>query len=315
MADDFAYNVVHVMVVDDLIGENVPINTVAANPISVEIEMNIKEKFVPIQRGVGALLQTIHEFLNKGIELERASRVAVLLSQSGLNNNNSIFQQLFKDCVSAQKDDGGWLGVVDTLWCTSFLEAYDKESDVINNALSWLIEQRHEEGSWGKNKRDIGRITVTGQMLYFIPQLVSKSSLNWLEKKWKEELDLDPKLTYKGAFTLMAFNRNNYQPTDSQIISKTIEWLVAQQNEDLGWGPWKGHPVESDPWCTGITIVGLLQYPNKVPKKVILDGLEWLKIKQLPNGLWPYHYIEQGSSWALCALAMGYNFLEGRKID
>jgi hypothetical protein len=87
-------------------------------------------------------------------------------------------------------------------------------------------------------------------MLYFLPQLASKSSLKWLEKKWRHELEINPGLTYKGAFTLMAFKRNNYPPTNSQLISQTIQWLATQQNDDFGWGPWKGHSVGSDPWCT-----------------------------------------------------------------
>ena len=43
------------------------------------------------------------------------------------------------------------------------------------------------------------------------------------------------------------------------------------------------------------------------------ESLEWLKEKQLPNGLWPYHYIDDGSAWALFALTMGYSFLNGRR--
>jgi squalene cyclase len=199
------------------------------------------------------------------------------------------------------------------MWCASFLEVYGDYPESVKSALTWLTEQRHDDGSWGQTERDIGRITVTGQMLYFLPQLASKSSLKWLEKKWLQELEINPGLTYKGAFTLMAFKRNDYQPTDSQLISQTIQWLEAQQNDDFGWGPWKGHSVGSDPWCTGITMEGLLQYPDKVPQKVLGTGFEWLKEKQLPNGLWPYHYIEEGSSWALYALTKGSSFLSGGK--
>jgi hypothetical protein len=60
-------------------------------------------------------------------------------------------------------------------------------------------------------------------------------------------------------------------------------------------------------------MIGLLQYPDTVPQKVLCNGLEWLEEKQLPNGLWPYHYIDDGSSWALYALTMGYSFLSRRR--
>jgi hypothetical protein len=307
MVDVSAFSVVHVMVADESL-DDVNRNADNTSPLLVAPEDNIKENLVSIQKGLGALLHIIQEFLGKGIELERVCRVAVLLCQSGLNQNNSIFKLLAKRCASEQKSDGGWLGVVDTMWCASFLEVYGDYPESVKSALTWLTEQRHDDGIWGQTERDIGRITVTGQMLYFLPQLASKSSLKWLEKKWRQELEIDPGLTYKGAFTLMAFKRNNYQPTDSQLIFQTIQWLAAQQNNDFGWGPWKGHSAGSDPWCTGITMDGLLLYPNKVPQKVLGTGLEWLKEKQLPNGLWPYHYIEEGSSWALYALTRGYSF-------
>jgi squalene cyclase len=292
-------------------GEGVPVNAKNTNPLAITLDDNINGGILSIQKGVGALLSIIPEFLEKGIELERLSRIVVLLSETGLNQNNSILQYLVKRCISEQNKDGGWLGVVDTMWCASFLEICTRDSKPVESALTWLINQKHDDGSWGKSTRDIGRIPVTGPMLYFLPQLASESSLLWLEKEWSREFKHNPKLTYKGAFTLMAFKKNNYQPVDKQLVSKTIKWLETQQNDDMGWGPWKPHSVGSDPWCTGITMVGLLQYPDYISKKVIQNGVEWLKIKQLPNGLWPYHYIEKGSSWALYALALGYSYLHG----
>jgi hypothetical protein len=62
-------------------------------------------------------------------------------------------------------------------------------------------------------------------------------------------------------------------------------------------------------------LVSLLHYSDELPQKVLLNGLEWIKKKQLPNGLWAYHYIEDGSSWTLYALTMGYNFLYKIKND
>jgi len=269
-----------------------------------------KKKIVTIQKGLVALLNTIQDFFIKEIELERLSRIAVLLNQSGLNQNNSIFQQLAGRCALEQKNDGGWLGVVDSLWCTSFLDQYEEDSESVKSALTWLKEQRHDDGSWGKTERDIGRITVTGQLLYFLPQLASKSSLIWLEKKWREELEIIPRLTYKGAFTLMAFKRNDYQPMDSQLISQTIEWLEEEQNDDFGWGPWKGQPIGSSPFYTGVALAGLLQYPDKINPEVMMNGVKWLEEKQLDNGLWPDHYIEEGSSWAFFAFTRAMAYLD-----
>ncbi|MCZ7384501.1 MAG: hypothetical protein O8C63_07105 [Candidatus Methanoperedens sp.] len=290
MVDVSVFNVVHAMDAAE--------NTVLSLTVP---EYNLEEKLVLIQKGSRALLNIIDEFLAKGIELERVCRVAVLLCQGGLNKNNLIFQRLADRCALEQKNDGGWLGVVDTMWCASFLELYEEYSESAKAALTWLLEQRHTDGGWGQTERDIGRITVTGQLLYFLPQLASKSSLNWLEDKWRQELEINPRLTYKGAFTLMAFKRNNYIPTDSQLISQTIQWLESEQNDDFGWGPWKEQPTGSNPFCTGAAIVGLSQYHNEINPEVLISGAKWLSDNQLKNGLWAYHYIEDGSSWAFLA--------------
>lgn len=157
-----------------------------------------------IPKGLVALFDAIQEFLHKRVELERLCRVAVLLHHSGVEKNNWVFKRLADRCVQEQKGDGGFLGVTDTMWCTSFLSNYEKYYSSVKSAISWLDRQKHDDGGWGRNRRDMGRIPVTGLMLYFLPPLASSSSLKWLEKEWVQECDIDPGLTYKGAFTLMA---------------------------------------------------------------------------------------------------------------
>ncbi len=134
-------------------------------------------------------------------------------------------------------------------------------------------------------------------------------SLRWLENEWKKEFSINPKLTYKSAFTLMISKKNNYQFIDNNLFNNTIDWLASQQNEDYGWGPCKGQPIGSTPLYTGIAITGLLQYPERVNQNVIANGLNWIEKKQLENGLWPDHYIEEGSIWSLYALIEGYKLL------
>lgn len=308
------YSVVHVMDVEvKSTGEDVLTNAKNIDPSLIEHPNNLNDIIESIQKGIGALLHIIEEFFNKGIELERVCRVAVLLIKSGVNKNNSIFHRIAKRCLVEQKNDGGWIGIEDSIWCVAFLKEFEGYSQAYKCGLNWLRKQKLENGGWGKTKRDIGRIPITGILLYLLPELSNKDSLSWLESEWKKEFDLNPKLTYKMAFILMAFNKNKYQFSDSDLFSDSLDWLISQQNEDNGFGPWKEHPGGSDSWCTGISIMGLLQYPNDIPREVILKGLEWLKENQLSNGLWPYHYIEDGSSWSLYALIRGYRSLYGGK--
>ena len=265
---------------------------------------------ITIQRGLSSLFLVLRQYLEKHIELERIVRVAVLLKRSGINQNNSIFDDIVKRCLTEQKDDGGWIGVEDSIWCTAFLKDFEEYSKAYKNGIDWLKSQMLEGGSWGKTKRDIGRIPITGTLLYLLPELSNIDNLRWLEDEWKREFGQNPKLTYKSAFTLMAIKKNNYQFHNNLLLNDTIEWLTSQQNEDYGWGYCKGQPVGSTPFCTGISITGLLQYPNKVDPVVIADGLKWLEKSQLEEGLWPDHYIEEGSVWAFYALTEGYKYLE-----
>ena len=268
-----------------------------------------------IYHSISSLCQVIKDFLDKDIELIRIGRLAVLLNESGVNPETILYHNLIQKCIDKQRDDGGWTDVVETMWCTIVLNLFTEFSDPVEKAFIWLRGQEQKNGGWGKSLRDSARIPVTSLLLYMIPQLSSDQNLKWLEDEWCREQDLKPSLTYKAAFTLMAFNKNNYYTENQDLIPETVHWLYDQQNDDGGWGPWKDHPAGSDPWCTGIGLTGLLQYPDKIPQEVFLKALKWLKEKQLPNGLWPYHYIEEGSGWAMYALVMSYKFLNGKDID
>lgn len=262
---------------------------------------------VAIQDGIDSLSHIVEEFLYKDIELLRVCRTAVLLKECGVNPFNPLFYELALKCKSSQRKDGGWTDVEETLWCAAFLHIYENHSDSVSRALKWMEGQEHKDGCWGRSVRDRARIPLTSLLLCFLPQLKSAVRLSWLENKWQQEQRMDPNLTYKVALTIMAFSRNDYKPKNKLLIKKAIAWLCGQQNEDEGWGPWKNHPVGSDPWCTGICLASLTHFPGIAPSEVIKNGLGWIVKKQLPDGLWPYHYIEDGSSWALYALIKGNN--------
>lgn len=268
-----------------------------------------------IHRSIISLTQIIENFIQKEIELTRICRLAVLLKESGVNFNSILFKKIAEKCCEMQNNDGGWSDVPETMWCTSFLNSSNEYNIPVKKAIKWISAQGHDTQGWGKSIRDSARIPITGLILYFLPQLSSDIYLKWLENEWKKEWQCKPCLNYKAAFTLMAFYKNSYHPGDKEIISETVRWLARQQNEDGGWGPWKNHPIGSDPWCTGICLVSLLHYSDELPQKILGNSLNWIKEKQLPNGLWAYHYIEDGSIWALYALIMGYSVLYKIKND
>ena len=277
--------------------------------------MNLKNnsELKIISKGLLALSIVLRQFYEKRIELDRIARVACLLFKSGVENNSQIFKKIAEICADYQKNDGGWVEVEDSVWCVSLLREFPEYSQVYIKGLDWIKRQQLKSGGWGKTDRDLGRIPITGLTIYLLPELSNKENLGWLNNEWKREFFINPKLTYKGAFSLMALKSAKTQFNDSILFDNTLKWLESQQNDDFGWGPWKGHPIGSTPFCTGLALIGLLQYPENINRKVVATGLHWLEKKQLSNGLWPDHYIEEGSAWCFYALTEGYKFLKGRQ--
>lgn len=264
-----------------------------------------------IIRGIGSLKHMIHEMNTKGIELKRITKTASLLFQSGLSVN-SIDSVIIERCLKEQHPDGGWVSIVDTMWNTFFLSRVSEKefSKEIEAGILFLQKQKNSDGLWGRSKRDMSRIPVTGILLYLFPELAEKSVLIKLEKLWSSEIN---SLTYKAGYTLMAFKKNNYIPINTGIIEDTLIWLQKNQRNNGGFGPWKEHPVKSDIFCTSIAVNGLIQYPELVDKKVFIKAHDYLVNTQLKNGIWPFHEIEDGASWAVFTLHMMKQIISGKE--
>lgn len=153
-------------------------------------------------RATMALHKMISEMFRKNIELARIIKCSTQLLMVGVSSN-SISDNIVNKCIESQYQDGGWVSVTDTIWNTKFLSFFGKFDKNIKNALDYLNHNRVELG-FGRSKRDIGRIPVTGLAFYLLPQLASKESLRWLENLWTSEKN---SLTYKAAYTLIAFKK------------------------------------------------------------------------------------------------------------
>jgi len=93
-------------------------------------------------------------------------------------------------------------------------------------------------------------------------------------------------------------------------VNQTLTYLESEQSEDGGFGPWKDHPVGSDPWSTGVVLWGLSSLGERSPIHIIERAVTWLESTQLPNGLWPYHYLDDGSVMALIGLSKSLPLLK-----
>lgn len=250
-----------------------------------------------LDKTIMCLHKMIREMYRKKIEMPRIIKCSTQLLDIGVSNN-SIPKEIISDCLSTQKKDGGFVGVADTIWTIRFLKYYNK-NEAVNDAVSWLKEQKNPNG-YGRSSRDMTRIPVTGLAYFLLPEIASGNDVNNLIALWDTEKN---SLTYKAAYTLMAI-RKNIEKIDypDEVIAETIKWLLSQQEDDGGFAPWKHHPVGTNIYCTAIASLGLLSFKEQVKAECFQRIYEYIKSKQLINGLWPYHEIEDGAAWGARAV-------------
>ena len=143
-----------------------------------------------------------------------------------------------------------------------------------------------------------------------LPHLSDQKAVDWIKNEWRNDFNSNTRLTYKGAFFLLGLHTSGVFIDSCPLIKETYSYLTSEQNDDGGFGPWKDHPIGSEPWSTGIVLLGLLTYTELTNREVIEKAVNWLVENQLPNGLWPYHYIEEGSAWAFWGLVEALKYLE-----
>jgi len=245
-----------------------------------------------------SLHNMIREMQRKHIELSRIVKCSTQLIMSGATPN-SIPKSILNELIKSQNKDGGFVSNTDTIWNIKFLEFYPEFTIERNRAIEWLLEQQ-KNGCFGRSKRDMVRIPVTGLAYYLLPELCSmRNNLCSLEDLWKSEIY---SLTYKASYTLMAFKANEYIPKDNTLISESMKWLENQQEINGGFAPWKGHPVGTNIYCTAVSCLGLLSYPEYCSVNTIDRAYKFMIDNQLKNGLWAYHELEDGAAWGLRAM-------------
>lgn len=272
----------------------------------------LSNKIVISTKGLTYFLKSAQK---KNIEIKRVGLCSLSLIMAGSSIEGNLVKEVAKYTVSGQKHDGGWIDIEETFLAVKLLSIISNDyNSPVERGNKWLLSQRNPNGGWGRTNRDIARIPTTGFLLHLLPELSDKKAVNWIKNEWRKDFQGNARLTYKGSFFLLGLSASRVSVDACPLIKETYSFLADEQNEDDGFGPWKDHPIGSDPWSTGIVLLGLLTYPELVKSTVIERAVNWLAENQLPNGLWPYHYIEEGSAYAYWGLVEALKYLSRKSI-
>lgn len=266
-----------------------------------------------IQTASVGLAHFLYSGLQKELEPVRLGRAGYALLAGGCSVKGNFPGHLLGSyLVATQRHDGGWTDVEETAWCLAYLSAFeDRHKTQIANGVQWLNSVRLPCGAWGKNDRDLPRIPVTALVTSLVADGVKKEAMSWLASQWDADLASPTQLTYKGAFFLLAHAHSKTAISDD-LVNRTVAYLSQEQEDDGGFGPWRGHPIGSDPWSTGVALWGLSTCAAGVPTEVLTRAVSWLRSRQLPNGLWPHHYLDDGTAMALIGVSRASPFLVER---
>lgn len=260
--------------------------------------------FKMTRQAVSALAYFTKQGIEQDLEPVRSAQAGWALLASGCSPAATFpGHTLAQHLVATQQDDGGWADVEETLWCLGYLSAFGSQySSEMARGKMWLTSARLPCGAWGRTGRDRPRIPITSLVSVLTPGVADKAALLWLAEAWKKDLSSPVQLTYKGGFFLLSQGHPE-APKAPDLVRDTLAYLAQEQDEQGGFGPWKGHPVGSDPWSTGVVLWGLSRLTTAVPDKIVARAISWLQTKQLSNGLWPYHYLDEGATMALIGIS------------
>lgn len=264
-----------------------------------------------IKRASNRLACFLYTGLQQKLEPIRLARASYALIFSGCSPKATFpGLNIGTYLTETQKSDGGWADVEETLWCLGYLAAFgEKYQKEICRGHKWLVSVQLPSGAWGKSNRDQPRIPATALAIVLAPEIIDNTALDWLTQQWESDLDSPTQLSYKGAFFLLVQTHKSTHYYNSNLVDRTITFLEGEQEEDGGFGPWRGHPAGSDPWSTGVVLWGLSKIRSQVTKNTVKKALSWLRAKQLPNGLWPYHYLDDGTAMALIGISSSLQLL------
>jgi hypothetical protein len=225
------------------------------------------------------------------IEIMRVSEVATVLLEMGLKKDGDIIH-LFNEIIKLKNNAPN---ISEKICCLEFLSYFPEAKKIVTKNINFLFRHINKDGGLGRFVGDRSRIPVSWKALesfYLNNHPYDKNIkkiVDWMQKEWKKDMKRGG-LSYKCAGVLLA---NSYYPYfNKRFISKSIMWLLDDQNRDGGWGPRKDSPVGSVPSYTALALRALTNYKSEEIRKSIRKGVKWLIKNRLKNRFWKEHPAE-----------------------
>lgn len=256
------------------------------------------------ERTAGALAAVLADFVERRLPNRRIARLAGLLALSNVELPAALASTVAGYVLEHRQPDHGWVDCEDTAWSLFVLrELGDLPHADRAETLEWLRKERAGE-AWGYCLRDAPCIPITATLHWLFPELADAESTAWFEATWARDLKSEFRLSYKAAWYLLA--QANATTTNPQLMEASAQHLGNDQRDDGGWGPWKHHPAPTCAFSTGIATLALARLDASGMsgfKDSLERSSEYFRRHAGNDGLFPTHYIEEGSAWLLAGFS------------
>lgn len=198
------------------------------------------------------------------VEVTALAMQALMLK--GWGSGSSVIRRGVSYLVKHQKSDGSWNGnTAHTIFAAIAL----KRAEAVEywqaqfNGLKWLEETQKESGSWGREIRQPGNPLYTGAVLTGLglldfdreSELVTKAA-DWLASRINYDGGWSMEQGLRSRSSVMVTSWVLQGLSIAYNIDEQLAWLKQMQNDDGGFGMWKGAP--SDPEVTAYAVLALV---------------------------------------------------------
>lgn len=198
----------------------------------------------------------------KESDVEITAIAVQALMLKGWGSGSSVIRQGVTYLVKHQKPDGSWNGnTAHTIFAIIALKRAETNPDEQFNGLRWLREAQKASGSWGREVRQPGNPLYTAAVLAGFGQLGFNQKFSPVPQAadW-----LADRINFDGGWSMEPGTRSNVLVTSWVLqglsivydIDEQLAWLKRMQNDDGGFGRWKGAP--SDPEITAYAVLALV---------------------------------------------------------